>query len=65
MRAFTPSDRKIGHGHMVRCTCVLAELYADFFSRHASPLEIYVFMAVANRGKDVMPDEIFRRFNGK
>ena len=41
------------------------ELHADLFSRHASPLEVYVFVAVANRGEDVMPDEICRRFNGK
>ena len=41
------------------------ELHADLFSRHASPLEVYVFVAVANRGEDVMSDEICRRFNGK
>ena len=34
------------------------ELHADLFS-HASPLEVYVFVAVANRGEDVMSDEIF------
>ena len=28
------------------------------FSRHASPLEVYVFVAVANRGEDVTSDEI-------
>ena len=41
------------------------ELHADLCSRHASPLEVYVFVAVANRGEDVMSDEICRRFNGK
>ena len=39
------------------------ELQADLFSRHASPLEVYVFVAVANRGEDAMSDEI-NRFNG-
>ena len=41
-----------------------AELHADLFSRHASPLEVDVFVAVANRGEDIMSDEICRRFNG-
>ena len=41
------------------------ELQADLFSRHSSPLEVHVFVAVANRGEDVMSDEICRRFNGK
>ena len=41
------------------------ELHADLFSCHASPLEVYVFVTVANRGEDVMSDEICRRFNGK
>ena len=36
----------------------LAELHADLFSRHASPLELCVFVAVDERGEDVMPDEI-------
>ena len=44
--------------------CFIPELQADLFSRHASPLEVYVFLAVANRGEDVMSDEICRRFNG-
>ena len=40
-------------------------LHADLLSRHASPLEVYVFVAVANRGEYVMSDEICRRFNEK
>ena len=36
----------------------IPELHADLFSRHASPLEVYAFVAVANRGEDVMSDEI-------
>ena len=44
---------------------VLAELLAELFIRHASPLEVYVFVAVANRGEYVMSHEICRRFNGK
>ena len=43
----------------------IPELHADLFSRHVSPLEVYVFVAVANGGEDVMSDEICRRFNGK
>ena len=43
----------------------IPELHADLFSRHASPLEVYVFVAFAHRGEDVMSDEICRRFNGK
>ena len=39
---------------------LLAELHADLFSRHVRPLEVYVFVAVANRGEDVMSDEICR-----
>ena len=39
----------------------LPELHADLFSRHASPLEVYVFVVVDERGEDVMSDEIFRR----
>ena len=42
---------------------IFPELHADLFSRHAS--QIYVFVAVANRGGDVVSDEICRRFNGK
>ena len=33
-------------------------MHADLLSRHASPLEVYVFVAVANRGEDVTSDEI-------
>ena len=43
----------------------LAELHGDLFSHHASPLEVYVFVAVANRGEHVMSGEICRRCNGK
>ena len=43
---------------------VLPELHADLFSRHASPLELYVFVAIDERD-DVMSNEIFRRCNGK
>ena len=44
--------------------CVLDELQADLFSHHASPLEVYVFVAVDERG-DVVSAEICRRCNGK
>ena len=44
---------------------ILPEMRADLFSRHASPLELYVFVAVDERGEDVMSDEICRRCNGK
>ena len=44
---------------------VLSELHADLFSHLASPLEVYVFVAVANRGEDIMSDEICHRFNEK
>ena len=40
--------------------------HADLFSRHASPLEVYVLvLAVDESGEDVMSDEICRRCNGK
>ena len=41
----------------------MPELHGDLFSRHASPLEGYVFVAVDEIGEDVMSDEIFRRNN--
>ena len=41
------------------------ELHADLFSRNASPLEVYVFVTDANRGEDIMSNEICRRFNRK
>ena len=41
------------------------ELHADLFSRHVSPLEVHVFVAVDERGEDVMSDEICRRCNEK
>ena len=44
---------------------LLPELHADLFSRHASPLEGYVFVSVDETGEDVMSDEICRRNNGK
>ena len=47
----------------VVCCTTLPEIHADFFGRNASPLQVYVFVAVANRGEDVMSDEICRRFN--
>ena len=43
----------------------MAELHGDLFSRHASPLEGYVFVAVDDRGEEVSSDEICRRCNGK
>ena len=44
---------------------LLPVLHADLFSRHGSPLEVYVFLAVEERGEDVMSDAICRRCNGK
>ena len=44
---------------------LLAELHGDLFSRHASPLEGYVFVMIDDRGEDVLSDEICRRCNGK
>ena len=41
----------------------LAELHGDLFSRHVGPLELYVFVAVDERGEHVMSDEICRRCN--
>ena len=43
---------------------IFAELQADLFSRHASPLEACVFVAVNERGEDVVSDKICRRCNG-
>ena len=43
----------------------LAELHGDLFSRHASPLEGYIFVVVDDRGEDVLSDEICRRCNRK
>ena len=43
----------------------LPELHADLFSRHASSLEVYVFVAVEEIGEDAISDEIGRRCNGK
>ena len=44
---------------------ILPELHGDLFSRHASPLEVCVFVMVDERSEDVMSDEIGRRCNGK
>ena len=44
---------------------MLAELHADVFSRHASPSEVCVFVAVDEKGEDVKSDEICRRCNEK
>ena len=41
------------------------ELHGDFFSRHAGPLEVYVLVAVDERGEHVMSDDFCRRRNGK
>ena len=38
---------------------LLAELHGVLFSHHASPLEVYVFVAVDERGEHVMSDEIY------
>ena len=54
-----------GAGIIGNVFVLLAELHADLFSRHASPLEVYVFVVVANRGEDDMSDEICHQFNGK
>ena len=43
---------------------LLPELHADLFTRHASPLEACVFVAVNERGEDVVSDKICRRCNG-
>ena len=43
----------------------MPELHADLSSRHASPVEVYGFVAVDERGEDVMSDEICHRCNGK
>ena len=40
-------------------------MHADLFSRHASPLEAYVFVAVDDRGEDVLSYEMCRRCNEK
>ena len=43
----------------------LPERHADLFSRHASPLQVCVFIAVDKKGQDIMSDEICRRRNRK
>ena len=43
----------------------LAELHADLFSRHASPLYKFVCLWRSRIEVNVMSDEICRRFNGK
>ena len=44
---------------------VVPELHDDLFSHHVRPLVVHVFVAVAERGDDVMSDEICHRCNGK
>ena len=44
---------------------ILAELHGDLFSRHASPLEVYVLWRSTKRREHFMSDEICRRCNGK
>ena len=46
---------------------LLAELHGDMFSHPASPLqvEVYVFVAVDERGEHITSDEICRPCNGK
>ena len=36
----------------------LPELHADLFIHHASTLEVYAFVAVDERGEDVISDDI-------
>ena len=43
----------------------LPYLHTDLFSHYASPLEVYVFVAVDEKGEDVMSDEICHRCIGK
>ena len=42
-------------------------MHGDLFSRwrHASPLDVYVFVVVDERGEHIMSDDICRRCNGK
>ena len=61
--AIQPYKQYISWNHVVYY--ILGELHADLFSRHASPLEVCVFVAVEERGEDVISDEICRRCNGK
>ena len=44
---------------------LLDQFRADLFSRHASPSEVCTFVAVDERGEDVISHEICRRCNGK
>ena len=43
----------------------LTESHGDLFSRHDSPVEVCVFVAVDERGEYVMSDEICRRCDRK
>ena len=43
----------------------MVEFHGDLFSRHAVPLEGYVFVVVDDRGEDVLSNEICRRCNRK
>ena len=44
---------------------IVAELHADLFSRHASPLKVCIFLTVDECCEDVMSDEFCRRCHGK
>ena len=43
----------------------MAELHGDLFSCYASPVDGRAFVAVNERGEDVISGEICRRNNGK
>ena len=43
----------------------MPELHADSFSRHAVPLEVWVFVALDERGEDVISEEICCGCDGK
>ena len=57
--AYLPAVMELAdNGEHSRWYAIFPELHANLFSRHASPLEVYVFVAVTSRGDDVMSDEI-------
>ena len=60
-----PCGKKSQAVALLLCILVLAELHGDLFSRHASPLEGYAFVAVDERGEDCIPDEVCRRNNSQ
>ena len=49
--------------HTINTIGALAELHGDSFSRHVSPLEVDVFVAVDERGENVMSDEAAENSN--